>query len=173
MTKQLDTWINRADKRNAKNTHYTKECWCVNCMLSLMQALGSSPALQNTFTSGVWLHPLLPDWQPGVWHPLPPHLPLQRHTSALQRVRDEAGQPCASTQRSWEQRVSDSCGEKSVVLRPAPEYDAVLKRWSVFRWFHSSISRVQAEHMLMRVPRDGAFLVRKRSEHSSYAISFR
>lgn len=27
--------------------------------------------------------------------------------------------------------------------------------------------------MLMRVPRDGAFLVRKRSEHNSYAISFR
>lgn len=27
--------------------------------------------------------------------------------------------------------------------------------------------------MLMRVPRDGAFLVRKRSEPSSYAISFR
>ncbi|KAG7220018.1 hypothetical protein INR49_000667 [Caranx melampygus] len=40
-------------------------------------------------------------------------------------------------------------------------------------WYHSSLSRVQAEHMLMRVPRDGAFLVRKRSEHNSYAISFR
>lgn len=42
-----------------------------------------------------------------------------------------------------------------------------------YRWYHSSLSRVQAEHMLMRVPRDGAFLVRKRSEHNSYAISFR
>lgn len=41
------------------------------------------------------------------------------------------------------------------------------------RWFHSNLSRVQAEHMLMRVPRDGAFLVRKRSEPNSYAISFR
>ncbi|KAJ8279988.1 hypothetical protein COCON_G00070540 [Conger conger] len=30
-----------------------------------------------------------------------------------------------------------------------------------------------AEHMLMRVPRDGAYLVRKRSDVSSYAISFR
>lgn len=93
------------------------------CWLSLMQALRSSPALQNTFTSGVWLHPLLPDRQPGVWHPLPPHLPLQRHPSALQRVRDEVGQPCASTQRSREQRVSDSCRDKSVVLRPAVEYE--------------------------------------------------
>ncbi|KAJ3598848.1 hypothetical protein NHX12_032812 [Muraenolepis orangiensis] len=40
------------------------------------------------------------------------------------------------------------------------------------QWFHSNLSRVQAEHMLMRVPRDGAFLVRKRSELHSYAISF-
>lgn len=41
------------------------------------------------------------------------------------------------------------------------------------RWYHASLTRLQAEHMLMRVPRDGAFLVRKRSEPSSYAISFR
>lgn len=41
------------------------------------------------------------------------------------------------------------------------------------RWYHTGLSRVQAEHMLMRVPRDGAFLLRKRSEHHSYAISFR
>ncbi|PKU34874.1 hypothetical protein llap_14823 [Limosa lapponica baueri] len=41
------------------------------------------------------------------------------------------------------------------------------------RWYHANLTRAQAEHMLMRVPRDGAFLVRKRSEPSSYAISFR
>lgn len=41
------------------------------------------------------------------------------------------------------------------------------------RWYHASLTRLQAEHMLMRVPRDGAFLVRKRSEPNSYAISFR
>lgn len=41
------------------------------------------------------------------------------------------------------------------------------------RWYHANLTRAQAEHMLMRVPRDGAFLVRKRSEPNSYAISFR
>lgn len=41
------------------------------------------------------------------------------------------------------------------------------------RWYHASLTRAQAEHMLMRVPRDGAFLVRKRNEPNSYAISFR
>lgn len=44
---------------------------------------------------------------------------------------------------------------------------------SLARWYHASLTRLQAEHMLMRVPRDGAFLVRKRSEPNSYAISFR
>lgn len=55
------------------------------------------------------------------------------------------------------------------LLSPVPQPNAHESR----EWFHSSLSRVQAEHMLMRVPRDGAFLVRKRSENSSYAISFR
>ncbi|XP_043923269.1 1-phosphatidylinositol 4,5-bisphosphate phosphodiesterase gamma-1-like [Protopterus annectens] len=40
-------------------------------------------------------------------------------------------------------------------------------------WYHANLTRLQAEHMLMRVPRDGAFLVRKRNESNSYAISFR
>uniref|UniRef100_A0A8C3ADK7 1-phosphatidylinositol 4,5-bisphosphate phosphodiesterase gamma n=1 Tax=Cyclopterus lumpus TaxID=8103 RepID=A0A8C3ADK7_CYCLU len=52
---------------------------------------------------------------------------------------------------------------------PVPQPNAHESR----EWYHSSLSRVQAEHMLMRVPRDGAFLVRKRSENNSYAISFR
>lgn len=41
------------------------------------------------------------------------------------------------------------------------------------RWYHANLTRSQAENMLMRVPRDGAFLVRKRTEPNSYAISFR
>ncbi|XP_032876257.1 1-phosphatidylinositol 4,5-bisphosphate phosphodiesterase gamma-1-like isoform X2 [Amblyraja radiata] len=40
-------------------------------------------------------------------------------------------------------------------------------------WYHANLTRLQAEHMLMRVPRDGAFLVRMRNEANSYAISFR
>ncbi|KTG41772.1 hypothetical protein cypCar_00018791, partial [Cyprinus carpio] len=40
-------------------------------------------------------------------------------------------------------------------------------------WYHATLSRSQAENMLMRVPRDGAFLVRKRTELNSFAISFR
>uniref|UniRef100_A0A672GMQ6 1-phosphatidylinositol 4,5-bisphosphate phosphodiesterase gamma n=1 Tax=Salarias fasciatus TaxID=181472 RepID=A0A672GMQ6_SALFA len=62
------------------------------------------------------------------------------------------------------------CNEFEMRLgSPVPQPNAHESR----EWYHSSLSRVQAEHMLMRVPRDGAFLVRKRSEHSSYAISFR
>lgn len=48
-----------------------------------------------------------------------------------------------------------------------------ISMFSLARWYHASLTRLQAEHMLMRVPRDGAFLVRKRSEPNSYAISFR
>ncbi|KAJ8389025.1 hypothetical protein AAFF_G00124220 [Aldrovandia affinis] len=62
------------------------------------------------------------------------------------------------------------CNEFELRLgQPVPQPNAHESR----EWFHSSLSRVQAEHMLMRVPRDGAFLVRKRSELNSYAISFR
>ncbi|KAM6962657.1 1-phosphatidylinositol 4,5-bisphosphate phosphodiesterase gamma-1-like isoform 1-T1 [Aplochiton taeniatus] len=62
------------------------------------------------------------------------------------------------------------CNEFEMRLgSPVPQPNAHESR----EWFHSSLSRVQAEHMLMRVPRDGAFLVRKRGELNSYAISFR
>uniref|UniRef100_A0A3B3ZQB9 1-phosphatidylinositol 4,5-bisphosphate phosphodiesterase gamma n=1 Tax=Periophthalmus magnuspinnatus TaxID=409849 RepID=A0A3B3ZQB9_9GOBI len=62
------------------------------------------------------------------------------------------------------------CNEFEMRLgNPVPQPNAHESR----EWYHSSLSRVQAEHMLMRVPRDGAFLVRKRSELNSYAISFR
>uniref|UniRef100_A0A3Q3GHQ2 1-phosphatidylinositol 4,5-bisphosphate phosphodiesterase gamma n=1 Tax=Kryptolebias marmoratus TaxID=37003 RepID=A0A3Q3GHQ2_KRYMA len=62
------------------------------------------------------------------------------------------------------------CNEFEMRLgNPVPQPNAHESR----EWYHSSLTRVQAEHMLMRVPRDGAFLVRKRSEHNSYAISFR
>ena len=42
-----------------------------------------------------------------------------------------------------------------------------------FRWFYDNLSRVEAEDSLMRIPRDGAFLIRQREDHDSYAITFR
>lgn len=41
------------------------------------------------------------------------------------------------------------------------------------RWYYDGLSRGEAEDMLMRVPRDGAFLIRKREGTDSYAITFR
>jgi phosphatidylinositol phospholipase C gamma-2 len=41
------------------------------------------------------------------------------------------------------------------------------------RWYYDSLSRGEAEDMLMRIPRDGAFLIRKREGTNSYAITFR
>ena len=42
------------------------------------------------------------------------------------------------------------------------------------RWFYSNLSRGQAEDYLMRIPRDGAFLIRQREgESDSFAITFR
>ncbi|CAH2324037.1 1-phosphatidylinositol 4,5-bisphosphate phosphodiesterase gamma-2 [Pelobates cultripes] len=40
-------------------------------------------------------------------------------------------------------------------------------------WYHDNLSRGEAEDMLMRIPRDGAFLIRKRDEPNSYAFTFR
>ncbi|XP_054856384.1 1-phosphatidylinositol 4,5-bisphosphate phosphodiesterase gamma-2 [Eublepharis macularius] len=40
-------------------------------------------------------------------------------------------------------------------------------------WYYSNLSRGEAEDMLMRIPRDGAFLIRKREESNSYAMTFR
>lgn len=41
-------------------------------------------------------------------------------------------------------------------------------------WFYSDLSRGQAEDYLMRIPRDGAFLIRQREgEQDSFAITFR
>uniref|UniRef100_A0A8D0GW24 1-phosphatidylinositol 4,5-bisphosphate phosphodiesterase gamma n=1 Tax=Sphenodon punctatus TaxID=8508 RepID=A0A8D0GW24_SPHPU len=40
-------------------------------------------------------------------------------------------------------------------------------------WYYSNLSRGEAEEKLMRIPRDGAFLIRKRDEPSSYAMTFR
>ncbi|XP_011845507.1 PREDICTED: 1-phosphatidylinositol 4,5-bisphosphate phosphodiesterase gamma-2 [Mandrillus leucophaeus] len=42
-----------------------------------------------------------------------------------------------------------------------------------FWWYYESLSRGEAEDMLMRIPRDGAFLIRKREGSDSYAITFR
>uniref|UniRef100_A0A3B5AQM2 Phosphoinositide phospholipase C n=1 Tax=Stegastes partitus TaxID=144197 RepID=A0A3B5AQM2_9TELE len=42
------------------------------------------------------------------------------------------------------------------------------------KWFYSNLSRGQAEDYLLRIPRDGAFLIRQREgEQDSYAITFR
>ncbi|KAG7468451.1 hypothetical protein MATL_G00143060 [Megalops atlanticus] len=40
-------------------------------------------------------------------------------------------------------------------------------------WFYSNLSRGEAEEMVMRVPRDGAFLIRQRENSDSFAITFR
>ncbi|XP_012868155.1 PREDICTED: 1-phosphatidylinositol 4,5-bisphosphate phosphodiesterase gamma-2 [Dipodomys ordii] len=40
-------------------------------------------------------------------------------------------------------------------------------------WYYGQLSRGEAEDMLMRVPRDGAFLIRRREGTDSYAITFR
>ncbi|XP_028926855.1 1-phosphatidylinositol 4,5-bisphosphate phosphodiesterase gamma-1 isoform X2 [Ornithorhynchus anatinus] len=68
------------------------------------------------------------------------------------------------------QQVPLRCNEFEMRLtEPVPQTNAHESK----EWYHASLTRTQAEHMLMRVPRDGAFLVRKRSEPNSYAISFR
>ncbi|CAL9696988.1 unnamed protein product [Knipowitschia caucasica] len=42
------------------------------------------------------------------------------------------------------------------------------------RWFYSNLSRGEAEDYLLRIPRDGAFLIRQREgDPDSYAITFR
>ena len=44
----------------------------------------------------------------------------------------------------------------------------------LYRWFYSNLSRGQAEDYLLRIPRDGAFLIRQREgEPDSFAITFR
>ncbi|KAG8562823.1 hypothetical protein GDO81_015829 [Engystomops pustulosus] len=40
-------------------------------------------------------------------------------------------------------------------------------------WYYDNLSRGEAEEMLMRVTRDGAFLIRRRDDPNSYAITFR
>ncbi|KAL2093073.1 hypothetical protein ACEWY4_010385 [Coilia grayii] len=40
-------------------------------------------------------------------------------------------------------------------------------------WFYSNLSRGEAEDYLMRIPRDGAFLIRQREDPDSFAITFR
>ncbi|KAM4723016.1 1-phosphatidylinositol 4,5-bisphosphate phosphodiesterase gamma-2 [Rhinophrynus dorsalis] len=40
-------------------------------------------------------------------------------------------------------------------------------------WYYDNLSRGEAQDMLMRIPRDGAFLIRKREDSNSYAITFR
>ncbi|XP_035378253.1 1-phosphatidylinositol 4,5-bisphosphate phosphodiesterase gamma-1 [Electrophorus electricus] len=68
------------------------------------------------------------------------------------------------------QQVALRCNEFEMKLtEPVPQTNAHESK----EWYHACLSRSQAENMLMRVPRDGAFLVRKRTELNSFAISFR
>ncbi|XP_060545638.1 1-phosphatidylinositol 4,5-bisphosphate phosphodiesterase gamma-1 isoform X1 [Pantherophis guttatus] len=68
------------------------------------------------------------------------------------------------------QQVPLRCNEFEMRLtEPVPQTNAHESK----EWYHANLTRNSAERMLMRVPRDGAFLVRKRSESNSYAISFR
>ncbi|XP_034978886.1 1-phosphatidylinositol 4,5-bisphosphate phosphodiesterase gamma-1 isoform X1 [Zootoca vivipara] len=68
------------------------------------------------------------------------------------------------------QQVPLRCNEFEMRLtEPVPQTNAHESK----EWYHANLTRPLAERMLMRVPRDGAFLVRKRSEPNSYAISFR
>lgn len=68
------------------------------------------------------------------------------------------------------QQVPLRCNEFEMKLtEPVPQTNAHESK----EWYHANLTRPQAEHMLMRVSRDGAFLVRKRAEPNSYAISFR
>lgn len=68
------------------------------------------------------------------------------------------------------QQVPLRCNEFEMKLtEPVPQTNAHETK----EWYHACLSRSQAENMLMRVPRDGAFLVRKRTEFNSFAISFR
>uniref|UniRef100_A0A673BHN0 Phosphoinositide phospholipase C n=1 Tax=Sphaeramia orbicularis TaxID=375764 RepID=A0A673BHN0_9TELE len=53
---------------------------------------------------------------------------------------------------------------------PVPQPDPHLQQG----WFYSNLSRGQAEDYLLRIPRDGAFLIRQREgELDSFAITFR
>ncbi|XP_036389627.1 1-phosphatidylinositol 4,5-bisphosphate phosphodiesterase gamma-1 [Megalops cyprinoides] len=68
------------------------------------------------------------------------------------------------------QTVALRCNEFEMKLtEPVPQTNAHESK----EWYHANLTRSQAENMLMRVPRDGAFLVRKRTESNSFAISFR
>ncbi|XP_044068855.1 1-phosphatidylinositol 4,5-bisphosphate phosphodiesterase gamma-1 isoform X3 [Siniperca chuatsi] len=68
------------------------------------------------------------------------------------------------------QQVALRCNEFEMKLtEPVPQTNAHEGK----EWYHANLSRSHAENMLMRVPRDGAFLVRKRAEPNSFAISFR
>uniref|UniRef100_A0A4W6F7S3 1-phosphatidylinositol 4,5-bisphosphate phosphodiesterase gamma n=1 Tax=Lates calcarifer TaxID=8187 RepID=A0A4W6F7S3_LATCA len=59
------------------------------------------------------------------------------------------------------QQVALRCNEFEMKLtEPVPQTNAHESK----EWYHANLSRSHAENMLMRVPRDGAFLVRKRKE---------
>ncbi|XP_041651395.1 1-phosphatidylinositol 4,5-bisphosphate phosphodiesterase gamma-2-like isoform X2 [Cheilinus undulatus] len=86
---------------------------------------------------------------------LTPNLHFSTVYSLIQHYRDN---PLRC--HDFELRLTDS------VPRPDPHLHE--------RWFYSNLSRGQAEDYLLRIPRDGAFLIRSREgESDSYAITFR
>jgi len=136
------------------------------------QAFGASSTLSHPLSPGGGQPQVLPDGQPGVRHALRADQPLPAGGAALQRVRDEADGAGAADQCPREQRVSSLvAGVRRAVPRDVSLTDGSVR--SIPRWYHANLSRSHAENMLMRVPRDGAFLVRKRAEPNSFAISFR
>lgn len=77
---------------------------------------------------------------------------------------------CRSHRGFWG-RVSGILRAHCFLLRGSPSLGCFLALCC--RWYYDGLSRGEAEDMLMRVPRDGAFLIRKREGTDSYAITFR
>ncbi|XP_033613799.1 1-phosphatidylinositol 4,5-bisphosphate phosphodiesterase gamma-2 [Fukomys damarensis] len=113
-------------------------------------------------------------------------------------VRESESHPNAYTLSFWRSGRVQHCLIRSTVENGAMKYYLTdnLKFSSIYdliqhyreshlrcaefelRWYYDGLSRGEAEDMLMRIPRDGAFLIRKREKkhegiEDSYAITFR
>lgn len=66
---------------------------------------------------------------------------------------------------------------KHLKLKPRENSKILLQLmllYVFFRWFYSNLSRGEAEDYLIKIPRDGAFLIRQREgEPDSFAITFK
>lgn len=47
--------------------------------------------------------------------------------------------------------------------------------WYFISWYHDDLDRNDAEEMIARIPKDGAFLIRRRAQNdgAEFAITFR